>query len=332
MISLTRRRSPSRGLAEPDVDQRAPADAPVRLQSQWTGGSALATRAATLVLWAALASGPLALAVAVLVLLSLSGPAPTTARPTDDRAGEQAAVEEFAQRFVVLWLQTPQGQEKQLAPFVKVPSLTLAALPSVASDADTAGVLQVGPGLWTITVGVNVTAPPAVDAPATAPVRRFFQVPVRYDVGALVAAALPSPVAAPPIAAAPELAYRYRADLTHPLATSVEDFLAALLTGTGDVTRYVSPGTTIAPVTPAPFTSVVVTDVQVDLDLPANEAAPAPGDQRRVLITARASGGTKQEIGVQYALTLVARAGRWEVKAIDPAPMTAIIPGVSPTG
>lgn len=331
MKSLTRRRPPIRGVAQPEVDQ-PPADQPVRLQSQWTGGSAFATRTATFVLWTALASGPIALAVAVLVLLSLSGPAPVTATPPDDRAGEQAAVEEFAQRFVTLWLQTPQGQEKQVSPYVKVPSLTLAQVPSVASNAETAAVQQVDAGLWAITVGVDVTAPVAAGTPATPAVRRFFQVPVRYDAGALVAAALPAPVAAPPIAAPPGLAYRYRAGLTDPLTTAVEDFLAALLTGTGDVTRYVSPGTTIAPVTPAPFTSVVVTDVLVDLDMPTGQAAPSPGDQRQVLVTARASGGTKQEIGVQYALTLVARAGRWEVKAIDPAPITAITPGVSPTG
>lgn len=329
MKSLTRRRPPIRGVSQPE---KPPADPPIRLQSQWTGGSALATRAVTIVLWTALVSGPVALAVAVLALLSLSGPAPITAPPADDRAGEQAAVEEFAQRFVVLWLQTPQGQEKQLAPYVKVPSLTLAQVPSVASNADTANVLQVGSGLWTITVGVDVTAPVAAGAPATPPVRRFFQVPVRYDAGALVAATLPAPVAAPAIAAPPGLAYRYRAALTDPLTIAVQDFLAALLTGAGDVTRYVSPGTTIAAVTPAPFTSVAVTDVLVNLDMPAEQAAPAAGNQRQVLVSARASGAAKQEIGVQYALTLVARAGRWEVKSIDPAPITANTPGVSPTG
>ena len=301
----------------------------MRLQSQWTGGSHLATRAITVVLWSALVSGPLALALAALLLLSLAGPAPTNAAPAVDRAGERVAVQEFAQRFVVAWLQTPQGQEKQLASYVKVPSLRLAEVPVTAQGPATADVRQVGPGLWTVTVGVNVTPAAAGTSPAI-PARRYFQVPVRFAAGALVAAALPAPVAAPAVAEAPGLAYRQRASLAHPLATSVGEFLAALLTGAGEVTRYASPGTTVVAVTPAPYTAVVVTDVMVDRDLPADRVAPAPGDQRRVLVTARASSGVRQEISVQYALTLLARAGRWEVKAVDPAPMT-VPSAASPT-
>lgn len=342
MKGLTRGRGATRDRARPDVetppDQNEAAKSPpadVRLQSQWTGGSRLATRAATIVLWSALVAGPIALALVVLLVMSLTGPSNPVAAPTTDRAGERAAVAEFAQRFVVVWLQTPQGQEKQLAEFVKVPSLVLAEAPSTAVQPATADVKQVGDGLWSITVGVTVTPPAAAGASPPTPTRRFFRVPVRYDAGALIAAALPSPVAAPPVAVAPELAYRYSARLTDPLATSVAGFLTALLTGVGDVTRYVSPGTAIAAVTPAPYTTVELADVMIDLDLPVNAPAPSAGDQRRVLVTASATAGPKQQIGVQYALTLVARAGRWEVKTVDPAPMTATTPGapgVTPTG
>jgi hypothetical protein len=99
------------------------------------------------------------------------------------------------------------------------------------------------------------------------------------------------------------------------------EFLVALLTGAGDVDRYVSPGTAIAPVTPPPYSAVDVTDVTTDRDVLQMPVPPATGETVRVLVTARATAGPRQQIGVQYALTLIARAGRWEVRVIDLTPV-----------
>ncbi|PZS31670.1 MAG: hypothetical protein DLM59_09525 [Pseudonocardiales bacterium] len=331
MKVATRRRPP----AAPDAEPAVPKDEPdVRLQARWTGGSHLATRSATVLLWSALAAGPLALALALLTFLTISGTAPTTATTAADRAGEQVAVEEFAQRFVVTWLQTPQGQENQLTPYVQVAHVNLPVVPWRADQPTTAGVRRVAPGAWSVTVAVTVSAP---SSPAR---RRYFVVPVRYVDGGsgsagpgLVASALPAPVAAPIAAAAPALAYPYRSALTDPVATSVGEFLTALLTGNGDVTRYVTPGTVIAAVNPPPYTVVAVNDVLIDRDV-AHGAAPASGERLAVLVTARATAGPQQDIDVQYALTLLARAGRWEVKSIDPSPVVAADgtnPGPQPT-
>src|SRR5664280_1150989 len=41
---------------------------------------------------------------------------------------------------------------------------------------------------------------------------------------------------------------------------------------------------------------------------------------------ASAAAEAHQQIGVQYALTLAARAGRWEVRALDPTPAVASAP------
>ncbi len=290
----------------------------VRLQARWTGGTLLATRTATAVLWSALVAGPLALVLAVLVVLSGPGTSADVAAPAADHSAEQAAVEEFAQRFVVTWLQTPQGQEAQLAPYVQVVHLTLPEVPWQADAPATASVGRLGAGRWSVTVAVSVSAP---GSPTR---RRYFQVPVSYvsgggGGGAMVAAALPAPVAAPIAAAAPELAYRYRADPAGPVVTSIGEFLTALLTGQGDVTRYVSPGTVIAAVNPPPYTAVAVSDVMVDRDV-AGGTPPTSGQRLAVLATARVTAGPNQQIDVQYALTLLARAGRWEVQAVDPSP------------
>jgi len=47
---------------------------------------------------------------------------------------------------------------------------------------------------------------------------------------------------------------------------------------------------------------------------------PADGQRMRVLATAAAEVTDTQSANVTYALTLAARAGRWEITAIDPTP------------
>lgn len=324
-MGLHRRRPAAAASAGPSVRQ---VDPEVRLQARWTGGSQLATRAATVGLWLALICGPVALLLAVSVGAAAGTPIRPAAAPADP-AGERAAVEEFAQRFVVAWLQTPRGQEAQLQAYITAAALTLPEQPFTAADPATANVAHVAAGVWAVTVAVTVTTPaqptaattpPSPNTPASTSTRRYFQVPVNYTAGALVAAALPAPTAAPATAAAPRLAYRNPGPLSGPLAASVQGFLTALLTGNGDVTRYSSPGTAIAAVTPPPYTAVTVNDLMVDRDLAGLTGQPAAGDQVRLLATATATAGPKQAITVQYALTLLARAGRWEVKAVDATP------------
>lgn len=305
---------PSVGLL-PAAPDDGPEDA--RLQAQWTGGSALATRSVTLVLWAAFAAGPAALVLAAwLILTPAAQPVGATPAPPS-RVGELAAAQSFAEHYVVTWLQTPAGQEERLEPFVATTaSVALPRTPWVVADPSTAGVEYLSAGTWSVTVAVTVVAPTS----AVAPERRYFQVPVTYQAGRLLAQTLPAPVAAPKAADPVELGYRFRVGLAAPAALTVSDFLAALLTGAGDVSRYTTPGTSITPVTPVPYTAVEVHEV---LATHESAAAPEQGEQLRLLVTATARVSKQQETSVQYALTLAARSGRWEVKTVDPAPATA---------
>ena len=50
---------------------------------------------------------------------------------------------------------------------------------------------------------------------------------------------------------------------------------------------------------------------------------PSTGDELHELVTAEARSSTGQAISVQYALTLTAREGRWEVRSMEPAPRQA---------
>jgi len=105
-----------------------------------------------------------------------------------------------------------------------------------------------------------------------------------------------------------------------------------LLTGTGDVTRYVSPGTSITSVAPAPYSAVRVLEVRTDQDLRDSPMVVPRGSDLHVLVTAAATVSAEQQITVQYPLTLKVRASRWEVASLDPAPLTNAQPRPSLTG
>ncbi len=121
-----------------------------------------------------------------------------------------------------------------------------------------------------------------------------------------------------------KLNYQRPVDGDASLTQTVAQFLGAYLAGAGDVTRYVSPAAPV-PVTaiaPPAYTKVnvdeILTDTQVD-----GTSAPAEGGQLRVLVDATAVTSGKQTSEVNYTLTLRARAGRWEIYSIDPAPESA---------
>ena len=346
-------------LDDPDAD-----GLPVVHASRWTGGSALATRSASTLLWAALLCGP---AAALWLLLGGTGGGASTAAapappPPADRSGQRAAVQAFAQDVVVSWLTSPVGEEQRLAEVMQTSALTLPRRPWTVTDPATAGIEPVGGGLWSVTVAATVTDPPAAplteaqrldltqdDAGAAppdvlplpsgddelpVPQRRHFHLAVREADGALLAVGQPSPVAGPPVAQQVRLGYRYRAPVDSAPAAAAQQFLAALLTGTGDLTRYTTPGTVIPPVDPPPYADVEVREVRSDTDLTDLPESPADGDALRVLVTAVAgTADPAAQISLEYPLSLLARAGRWEVAAVDPAPAlaSATVDGPSPT-
>ena len=110
---------------------------------------------------------------------------------------------------------------------------------------------------------------------------------------------------------------------------AAQEFLAALVVGSGDVTRFISPDAAIAAVTPAPYTAIELEDVLVDHELTEADDVPQTGRTVHLLATATAIVTNDQAISVEYALTMTAREGRWEVAAIDATPQT--LPSETPT-
>lgn len=306
----------------------------LHLQSTWTGGSQLGARAATLALWAALLAGPCALLLVVLGSPGGSAPTATRAAPVVDVSSERTAAGDFAERFVATWLTTGKGSQQQLEAFIATPErLVLPENPARVEQVGTAAITATGGGVWSVTVGATVYAPtPAVTVgPAgggqrpTGPVageRRYFLVPVLYADGKLLALALPGPVAGPAMAEPTRDTYRYRQPPDAPVTDTVTDFLGALLAGDADITRYVTPGSVISPVMPAPYALIDGVTVSTDTEPADATAAPRDSEQLHALVTARAGTDSNQQLSVQYALSLTARAGRWEITSVDLAPRT----------
>lgn len=261
----------------------------------------------------ALVCGPLS---AAWLGWAATNPAPTAAiasAEVADPAG-QAAAEEMAQRVVVAWLGATREDSEELYALVgQADGVTLPKEPQRVSSVRVASITADGPD-FSVVVAATVTAV------KDEPLRRYFQVPVRVEGESVAVLTLPAPVTGPTIAAAPNLAYREQLATDPLLSQTVEQFLAAYLTGVGDVSRYLTPGTAITAIEPALASDLTIDDITGDRELDSEEA-PTDGDTLQVLVTATGTVSKTQSSTVTYALSLTARAGRWEVTSIDFSPL-----------
>jgi hypothetical protein len=98
------------------------------------------------------------------------------------------------------------------------------------------------------------------------------------------------------------------------LAEAVEAFLAAYLTGVGDLSRYTVPASPLVAVSPPPFATVEITS--------AGEVTGSDGT-RFVAARITATDTAGQEQVLEYSMVVVQRDGRWEVAELLPAPLLA---------
>ncbi|MCF4120417.1 conjugal transfer protein [Antribacter sp. KLBMP9083] len=303
----------------------APGEEPPQVL-EWTQGPALVTKAWAIGLALAIAAGPIALAW-VLLRPATTGPA-TTGGGADYAAS--AAAGERATELVETWLRADRDDQQLVDSLTSAPVGQLPDTGLTIRDSSVASVAQTGDQNWSVTVGVDVAepapgaAPPAEgQAPALVWVRRYFRVPVHVAVSeealAVEALALPAPVPAPATAEAPDLDYPHTISPTSAAGESVASFLAAMVAGQGEISRYTRPGAAIAAVTPAPYTAVAVKGLVGSHEISDD---PADGDGSYVLATVDLTRPDGQKTTAQYAVTLIARDGRWEVAGLDQAVRT----------
>ncbi|PUB28771.1 conjugative transposon protein TcpC [Promicromonospora sp. AC04] len=302
---------------------------------EWSNGPALATKAWGAVLALALLAGPAALVWTAL----RPEPAPVAAATGAASTTETAAASERAVELVETWLRADSNDQQLIASLTNAP---VGSLPQEGLTIRDSSVAQVEPaedGVWSVTVGVDVAEPAPGSTPAPSGqakgeeaeialvwVRRYFQVPVLVDRTdtkwsgpdlAVTALALPAPVPGPAAdAEPPDLDYPETISPTSAAGQSVAGFLAAMVAGDGEITRYLRPGTSVSAVTPAPYSAVAVTGIKGSHEVTED---PADGDGTHALTTVELTRLDGQKTTAQYVLTLVARDGRWEVAGLEPA-------------
>ncbi|MFI1177569.1 conjugal transfer protein [Streptomyces melanogenes] len=327
------------------------------------GGWSMGGRANTAALlrwcvWTLLIVGPLLAGAAYLSIPSGSGPVrPQAAAPA--ATGSQGAAG-FAIQFVAAYVGAGEGDENKLAAYYPAASglrLEGASGRRRGEQLTVVRLRQTDPDIWSVTVAAHITAThPAPAAPTSPPggqrdpkqdaaaaaadAVRYFQVPVATapapgHATGYVALALPAEVAAPPRITPPALVYgQPRPALPgDPRSQAVSQFLDAYLTGKGsDLARYLAPGTQLSAISPAPYRAVSLDQISLEgQDDATATAVPGDGSRLRLLATLRATGPDGVNVPLTYALTLSARAGRWEIAALDGAPAQARARTQSPT-
>ncbi|MFI8254992.1 conjugal transfer protein [Streptomyces filamentosus] len=253
----------------------------------------------------------------------------------------------FAELFVTAYLEAGEGRAGDvLAAFM--PGTGPAAVSGrgsgqVVEQAAAVRVRAVSAGYWAVTVAARVRPAelPAVkqdQAEAEAAVGlRYFRVPVHSGAsGELAAVALPAEVGALPAGQAPELGYGQAAEPSpaDPGVRTLQGFFTSYLAGGGEVDRYMPPGSRLTPIVPAPYASARVERVaEYGTNAPGAafpEGAQIPeGTRRRLLVDVTAADRAGVERPLTYAVALKARDGRWEVEAVEAAPLLAAGSGVA---
>ncbi|CAM5535274.1 conjugal transfer protein [Leifsonia shinshuensis] len=277
----------------------------------------LSSKLAAGVFTAALLCGPVSL---LLLGLGLDSSAPTVAVAGPKQAGLtslQQQAGEYAVSFTGAWLSATQTDSTTLKSFLDTSNLRFPAQARVYRDLLPSAVEPARDSdLVTVTVAASVQEAQSNGSSVWVP--RYFQVVVQAAKAGLAPVGLPAPVAAP--AAAQEKAplnYGTTLPTSSAAGQTVQAFLTAYLTGQGDISRVLTPGTEISAIQPAPYTAVTVASLGATTDAPDK---PADGALVRVIAQARLAAAADQEVPATYTFTLKARAGRWEILRLDSTP------------
>ncbi|MFE5718557.1 conjugal transfer protein [Streptomyces erythrochromogenes] len=360
---LTGRRKPAPIAPQtPAVQEHKAEHASDRVGGWSTGAQANSAALMRWLVWGLIALGPLLGALAYLSVPATSAtPAPKTPPSAPAASGGQGAAG-FASLFVAAYLSAGRGDEPKLAAYYPPAGNLQLDGESGKRRGEQLTVVrlrQTDTSVWSVTVAARVTGaqptatpsptPDTSPSPAAADAVRYFQVPVATAPGAggatsYTALALPAEVAAPERAKTPDLVYgAMRPALpTDPRTQAVTSFLSSYLTKAGaELDRYLAPGTRLAAPSPAPYSGIAVDQFAVEGETGGELVVSVPGDGTtlRLLVTLRATGQDGVRLPLTYALTLKARAGRWEIASLDgapalnpqtPAPAASGAPGPAP--
>lgn len=286
----------------------------------WQYGSLLGTKAFLVLIVAGVLAGPVALAWTIATAQQSTAVAsadPAQGGGEDGRS--RTEVVGAATNLVSMWLSASQADADALAGMVANPpaQLTLPkrrpAPPTMVTVLDA---VQTSPTDWDVLVAARGGQAGAGSA---------YRVAVSTsDRGASVLT-VPGQV---PLATGPDSSAAADLEIvasSHPAAQTVNGFARALLSNSGDLSRWLVPGSALTPVTPK-VCQQIRTAVSAHTSLPA---VPHNGEAATVLtdLTCRISANTGRTF--QYTLSLRGRDGRWEVDSYTSAVTTPVTPAGS---
>lgn len=296
-----------------------PVDAPVdddpvgAKTMAWTNGPTIAVRAWRVAILGCLLMGPAALYVA---MTPTPPAAPTdTATATTD-LDQPAAVSDNAIAVVGAWLEATRTNSDVYTALVPGAAAATAETPATYRNPQVAG-LTPDSDSWTVTVAVDIQEPIEAEGDGgLAWIRRYFQVPIYITPeGTTAALAAPAPVAAPTALKTPVTAYPVTVSVTGDVGQACSAFLQAMVAGHGDLSRYISPGAAISPLTPPGYSNTAVKKISASADPELGE-----GNTVDLLVRVDLTRLDGQTSTTDYVLELSARGGRWEVSAIGGVP------------
>lgn len=216
----------------------------------------------------------------------------------------------FGELYISAWLGAGRDNAAVIAPYYSNPVdfTRVNAGRLWAARTAVVSVEEVDSDYWAVTVAADVLVADEEGTYQPGGIR-YYTIGIVKTADGFGASGLPAQVPAPPTLDAPELiinVLEHPAGDLVPIAEALDGFFDALLTGSGDLERYVSPDTSLAPITPAPFTNTKVRSLG---------ARPEVADPSRHLVRAEviASDAAGNAQILQYTAVMSLRAERWEV-------------------
>lgn len=276
----------------------------------WQYGSLLGTKVFLVLIVAGVLAGPAALAWTIVTAqqappaasADLAGGAGEDGRSRTEAVGA-------ATNLVSLWLSAGQTDSETLASLVANPpaQLTLPRQrpipPTMVTVLDA---VQTSPTVWDVMVAARGGQAGAGAA---------YRVAVSTSDSGAAALTMPGQVPMPIGPASSTAADLEAVAGSHPAAETVNGFARALLSNSGDLSRWLAPRSALTPVA-SKVCQQIQTTVSSPSDLPD---VPGNGEEAAVLtdLTCRTSASTGRTF--QYTLTLRGRDGRWEVASYTSA-------------
>lgn len=244
--------------------------------------------------------------------------APVQAATTTSTSAQHQEAGAFAQAYLAAWLTATTADHAELDRYTRTTGSTITGTaPTEYRDLTVVSTEETG-NLTTVIVSASLQAtsdPDAEDAASWTPY--WYQIAVQTgDNDEMAPVGLPAPISMPAISSAPQLGYPSRV-ANREVEATVSDFMTAYLTGTGDVTRYVSPQATINAITPAYWTTAAVRSLSSSEEVPAG--TPTAGQSAQVLVDVNLT-RERTTKPAQYVLDLSVRDGRWEISDLNSAP------------